>query len=170
MQVTKKTLKIDPSLRGWPWRPGEAAWIEPTALSMLASASMSDAGASARLEEAIRYIQDRRCPGGGWNIGNPIMFNSPLPARVHTTALVLLALNKLSPEAIHPDDIKVVRSEMHRDGGVLGLAFGFLALRTLGEDDPLAESGLSKLQGENGGWENDSFKTAFSLMALRGIF
>ena len=170
MQASKKILKINPSLRGWPWRPGEAAWIEPTALSMLALESVADRGTSARMEEGIRYIQDRRCPGGGWNIGNPIMFNSALPARLHTTALVLLALRKLAPVSIHPDDIEVLRSEMNRDGGILGLAFGLLALRTLGEDDPLAEFRLSKLQGQNGGWADDLYKTAVVLMALRGKF
>jgi Squalene-hopene cyclase C-terminal domain len=170
MQSSRKILKIDLSLRGWPWLPGEATWIEPTALSMLALESIADIAASARMHEAICYIQDRRCPGGGWNFGNPIMFNSPLPARAHTTALVLLALRNLAPISIRPEDIRVLRSEMHRDGGVLGLAFGLLALRTLREDDPLAEVRLSKLQGQNGGWAEDLYKTAVAMMALRGKF
>jgi len=53
-------------------------------------------------------------------------------------------------------------------GGILGLAFGLLALRTLGEDDPLAEVRLSEMQGQNGGWADDLYKTAVVLMALRG--
>jgi hypothetical protein len=168
IQFSMKTLKIDPYLRGWPWLPGEATWIEPTALSVLALVSEADIASSARMNEAIQYFQDRRCPRGGWNVGNPIMFNSALPAGAHTTALVLLALSKLAPKRINPEDIKVLRSEMGRGGGILGLAFGLLALRTLGEDDPLAEVRLSEMQGQNGGWADDLYKTAVVLMALRG--
>ena len=168
LQAGKKILTIDLSLRGWPWLPGQATWIEPTALAMLALESAQDAVVTPRIHEALRYIQDRRCPGGGWNVGNPVMFNSALPARVHTTALVLLAFLKLSPKNVHPEDIEILRSEMRRDGGVLGLAFGLLALRTLGQDDAAAEVNLSKLQGQNGGWANDPYKTALVLLALTG--
>jgi hypothetical protein len=168
MQASQKILTIDLSLRGWPWLPGQATWIEPTALAMLALESAQDAVVTPRIHEALRYIQDRRCPGGGWNVGSPVMFNSALPARVHTTALVLLAFLKLSPKNVHPEDIGILRSEMRRGGGVLGLAFGLLALRTLGQDDASAEVSLSKLQGQNGGWANDPYKTALVLLALRG--
>jgi hypothetical protein len=170
LQAAKKILKIDLSLRGWPWLRGEAAWIEPTALSLLALESVPDNSFTEFIYEVLRYIQDRRCPGGGWNFGNPIMFKSALPAHVHTTALVLLALTRIFPKGIHPEDIGALRSEMYRDGGGLGLALGLLALRTLGEDDPLAEMRLAKLQAENGGWEDDPYKTAVVLMALRGKF
>jgi len=168
MQASKKILAIDFSLRGWPWLPGAATWIEPTALAMLALESVADRKATERVQEAILYIQDRRCPGGGWNVGNPVMFNSALPARVHTTALVLLALHKISPGRINSEDIGILRSEIHRDGGVLGLAWGLLALKTLGEYDTLAEGRLAALQDKDGGWANNPYKTAAAIMALRG--
>ena len=168
IQDSKKIFTIDLKLRGWPWLPGEASWIEPTALTMLSLGSFNGRGATERLQEAYRYIQDRRCPGGGWNVGTPVMFNSILPARVHATSLVLLALVKIFSGGFQSEDISILRRDMHRDGGILGLAWGLLALRTLGEDDALAEDRLSKLQGQNGGWGNDPYKTAVVLMALRG--
>ena len=168
IQDSKKILTIDLKLRGWPWLPGEASWIEPTALTMLSLGSVNDRAATERLHEAYRYIQDRRCPGGGWNVGTPTMFNSVLPARAHSTSLVLLALFKVFPGGVHSEDISILRREMHCDGGILSLAWGLLALRTLGKDDALAEDRLSKLQGQNGGWGNDPYKTAVVLMALRG--
>ena len=96
------------------------------------------------------------------------MFSKSLPARAHTTALVVLALSNLAPETIMPDDIKALRSEMQRDGGVLGLAWGLLALKTLKIDDTSAEGRLVALQDKGGGWGNSPFKTAIAIMAFRG--
>jgi hypothetical protein len=168
MQGTKRILRIDASLQGWPWLPGEAAFIEPTALAMLALGSRPVFAASARINEALKYIQDRRCQGGGWNIGNPFMFSSPLPARAHTTALVVLALANLAPATIMPEDIKALRSEMQRDLGILALAWGLLALKTLKIKDTSAESRLAALQDKGGGWGNNPYKTAIAIMAFRG--
>jgi hypothetical protein len=169
MQFGRKVLAIDFSLRGWPWLPGEATFIEPTALALLALHSIrGSTEAKGRINEAVRYIQDRRCPEGGWNVGNPVMFNSPLPARAHPTALVLLALSRFAPGTINSQDIKALRSAMHRDGGALGLAWGLLALRTMGEDDKLEETRLASMQGQNGGWADNPYITAVALMAMRG--
>jgi hypothetical protein len=168
MQGAKRILKIDPSLQGWPWLPGEAAFIEPTALAMLALGPRFGFARPRRIHEALQYIQDRRCQGGGWNIGNPFMFNSPLPARAHTTALVLLSLQGLAPGNIYPEDMKVLRQEMHREGSILALAWGLLAVRKLGETDAKAEVRLASLQSKNEGWADNPHETAVAIMALRG--
>jgi hypothetical protein len=168
MQDAKSVLKIDPSLQGWPWLPGEAAFIEPTALAMLALECRPELANSRRIHEGLKFIQDRRCQGGGWNVGNPFMFNTRLPARAQTTALVLLSLHRFARENIHPEDIEVLRLEMHRDGGVLALAWGLLTIRILGETDPKAEARLASMQSKNGGWADNPHKTAVSMMALRG--
>lgn len=167
-QVGKKILAIDFSLRGWPWLSGEATWIEPTALALLALESIPGLAYTDRRNEAQRYIQDRRCPSGGWNVGNPIMFHSALPAQAYSTAMVLLALRRLAPESILSEDIRVLRAEMHRDGSVLALAWGLLALRTLGQDDTSAESRLVSMANQRRGWADNPFQTAVALMALRG--
>jgi hypothetical protein len=168
IQAGQKILTIDLSLRGWPWLPGEAAWVEPTALALMALESSSGIDAAARRKDGLRFIQDRRCPGGGWNVGSPVMFSSALPGRVHPTAWVLLALSKMAPGNIRSEDIKLLRAEMHRDGGAQGLAWGLLALRTMREDDAPAEARLKALQAPNGGWSNDIYSTAVAVMALRG--
>ncbi|MDI6754829.1 MAG: terpene cyclase/mutase family protein [Thermodesulfobacteriota bacterium] len=169
IKTARKKLAIDLSLQGWPWLPGEAAWIEPTALTMLALKSVASTDkASLRLNEALRYIQDRRCPGGGWNVGSPIMFNLPLHARSHPTALVLLALARVSPQIIREEDVKILRSEMQRDGGSLALALGLLALCVLGYDDPSTRARLDSMQGPDGGWSHNPYHTAIALMAGRG--
>lgn len=163
------TLGIDPSLRGWPWYPGEASWVEPTALALLALAPQATVPAVApRLDEAVRYLQDRRCRGGGWNVGNPVMFSRPLPARACPTSWVLLAMSGLAPAAILADDRAVLRAEMHADGSASALGWGLLALRTLGDDDLQAADRLRSRQAADGGWDGNPYYTAVAAMALQG--
>ena len=76
----QKTLAIDFSLRGLPWLPEQASWVEPTALGILAlGQAPASAESSARVSEAVQYLVDRRCHGGGWNFGNPVMLGAALP-------------------------------------------------------------------------------------------
>jgi hypothetical protein len=168
IQAGKKIIAIDLSLRGWPWLPGEATWVEPTALTILSLTSASDKALYEPIHDTLRFIQDRRCRGGGWNMGNPFMFSQSLPARAHTTALMVLALGNLAPEIIMPEDIRALRSEMQRNGDILGLAWGLLALKTIKINDPSDESRLVALQEKSGGWGNNPYKTAIALMALGG--
>lgn len=167
-EAQKKTA-IDISLNGWPWLPGQASWVEPTALSLLALSVSPKSGAPvARLDEAVRYLADRRCSAGGWNFGNPVMLGAHLPPRPHPTAWALMALAKLQREAILPEDVKALRTEMASDGGALALGLGSLALRTLDENDDEAVASLTALQTADGGWNENPYHTAIALMALRG--
>ncbi len=164
-----KIAKIDFSIRGWPWQPGEASWVEPTAIAMLALEHAKDqTSVHDRLAEAVRYLLDRRVPGGGWNVGNPVMFSSILPARAHPTAWSLLALNVLAPESILADDIQFLKAEMQRDGGAMGLAWGILALRATGRTDEQSINELVALQQSDGSWEQNPYVTSAALMALEG--
>lgn len=166
---TKDILGIDPALRGWPWLPGQAGWVEPTALALLALAPRAAAPeVGPRLAEGVRYLQDRRCTGGGWNVGNPVMFSRPLPPRAIATAWVLLALARLAREAIQGADVATLRVEMHADGGVPALAWGLLALRSLGQDDARAADLLLARQSADGGWDASPYHTAAALLALTG--
>lgn len=166
---TRKLASIDPTLRGWPWLPGQATWVEPTALAMLALAEVPPTPAiSLRIDEAVRYLKDRRCTDGGWNVGNPVMLGASLPPRAEPTAWVLLALARLARDAIEPQDLAALRSCMQHDGGTLALAWGLLALRAIGEDDPRAEARLAASRDTTGGWNSNPYHTAVAMMAERG--
>jgi len=123
----------------------------------------------ARLEEASRYLQDRRCRGGGWNFGNPVMLGGDLPARAHPTAWALLALHYVAASAIRDEDIRALRAEMERDASPLALAWGLLTLNALGQDEPLAATRLRALQGDDGSWSGNPYHTAIALLALDHI-
>jgi hypothetical protein len=165
----EKVAQIDFSLRGWPWLTGESSWVEPTALTMLGirgNAQFVDVGA--RIEEGVRYLVDRRCTGGGWNVGNPVMFDALLPARVTPTALALLALQEISSHEIVPGDIEALRKGMFDEGGTMALAWGLIALHALGEEDAEARAELFSMQGPDGSWDGNPYLTAIAWMALDG--
>jgi hypothetical protein len=169
-QTVQTDFGIDFTLRGWPWRPNEASWVEPTALAMLALAPViGEPGARARLNEATRYLVNRRCTPGGWNVGNPSMLGAQMPLRAHPTAWSLLALQRHAPEEIEAADTSALQAEMHRDGGTPALAWGVLALRSIGREDPDGVERLARSQSADGGWNTNPYHTAIALLALEGM-
>jgi hypothetical protein len=163
----EKVANIDFSLRGWPWQPGEASWVEPTALSMLAFLAAGER-TNSRLSEAKKYLENRRCPGGGWNVGNPVMFDSALPARAHPTAWGILALERYSPQAVLTGDIDTLTSAMSGEGGIMALAWGVAVLQKFGVNVEQSMASLTASQKEDGSWEGNPYITAVTLMAQQG--
>lgn len=167
IQQAGAVLEIDPTLQGWPWWPGEASWIEPTALALLALSTVSTHSIDrARRDESIQYLLDRRCRPGGWNVGNPVMFSQSLPPRACPTAWVMLALAQHNHAAITEADIDALRTDMGQDGGALALAWGRLALQAFAHDDTTGLRRLLLLQGANGSWNNNPYHTAIASLAL----
>jgi len=81
----------DTTLVGWPWVAETHSWVEPTATALLALAREGQAG-HARSLEGVRVLRDRAIPGGGWNLGNPVVFGTTLRPLPGPTGLALLAL------------------------------------------------------------------------------
>ena len=94
--VFPDTVSLDPSLKAWPWLPGNTSWIEPTAHALVALKKVSGAQAGSRLRDRIvageKMILDRRCSDGGWNYGDRRVLGTDLPSYPETTALALLGL------------------------------------------------------------------------------
>jgi len=88
--------KLDVSHQGWPWRDGNASWIEPTALTLVALKKVSRLHPNGEVQKRIREGEElvlaRRCSDGGWNCGNPNVLNFNLPSYPESTALALLGL------------------------------------------------------------------------------
>ena len=86
----------DTSNRGWPWYPGAAAWVAPTALTLVAldrlQPVLSHASLALRKSEGKAFLLSRRCADGGWNHGSSRALGYDGPSYPETTGMALLAL------------------------------------------------------------------------------
>jgi Prenyltransferase and squalene oxidase repeat len=98
--------------KGWPWYPGAAAWVMPTALSLLAlrkEQAIHPADAlTGRIHEGTQYLLLHTCKGGGWNHGSTHALgyeSSPYP---ETTGVALLALRGVKAPEV---DLGIAQAE-----------------------------------------------------------
>jgi hypothetical protein len=121
---------------GWPWFPGNASWIEPTAHTLVAlkktSVHLSAGTLEPRISEGERLILSRRCRDGGWNCGNPNVLHYDLPSYPETTGLALLGLQgRNAPELAGP--LQAAQRFRSETKSSLARAWLALALRVHGQ-------------------------------------
>ena len=98
-----KVVDQDESVRGWPWRPGNSSWVEPTAHALVAlKQSPRAVEFVARIQEGEGYLMDRRCPDGGWNYGNKRVYHTDMVSFPETTALALIGLQGRASAELKP--------------------------------------------------------------------
>lgn len=166
-RLIQKQFNIDTNLNGWTWQPGQASWIEPTAMALLALHQIANISQEDHMIlEAVQYLDDRRCQGGGWNFGNPVMFNQPLPPKIHHTALCIITLSQVAPHLVQEDDKKTLNLLLADAQRPLGIAMGILALKSIERDSTSYEYKLISLQELNGSWEGNTYFSALALIAL----
>jgi len=90
--------------RGWPFFPGAAAWVTPTAFGILALEKARRHEPSPALDQRISvgrdFLLDRICKDGGWNYGRSSVFGVEAPSYPETTGQALLALNQVRSEKL----------------------------------------------------------------------
>jgi hypothetical protein len=95
-KTADRNVRFDPDKYGWPWSPGAASWVIPTASSIVALKQLTSCNHSeaseARIRVGVEMLLDRTCVGGGWNAGNSVVYGVPLTPHVESTAIALLAV------------------------------------------------------------------------------
>jgi len=135
--------KLDVSHQGWPWREGNASWIEPTVHTLVALKKVAGRYQSAELERRVRegeaLILSRKCSDGGWNVGNPNVLNFDLPSYPESTALALLGLQGHSSAELGAP-LEVARRYRRETKSSLARVWLTIALRNFGDSvEPPAE-------------------------------
>ena len=169
LRIIEELHHINGALVGWSWQPGDASWVHPTALGILAlvAANRTD---EPRVREAVQYLYDRAVPSGGWNIGNPEMISALIPATIQDTAVALLAFAAMK---ISQDDPYVARSlaflrdAVARAKTSAELVWGIYALRKWNVSVGDAIDRLNALQNEDGSWNHNPFITAIAVASQK---
>lgn len=91
----------DTRYRGWPWRDGTVAWVEPTVHAIvalrLAATRFKSSEVKDRIAEGESLLLSMRARDGGWNYGSPAALGIDLPSYPETTALAILGLQERTP-------------------------------------------------------------------------
>ena len=133
----------DASIVGWPWVAGTHSWVEPSAIAVLALAREGKAD-HPRVREGARLLLDRAIPGGGWNLGNPVVFGTPLRPLPGPSGLALLALSSLDRRSkVVESAISYLRAALAETLAPASLGWGLLGLRAWGAEPPEASEWLA---------------------------
>ena len=88
---------------GWPWFPGAAAWVIPTALGVLAFERVLKTNESKAVRERVRtgraFLMNRICADGGWNHGSNKALGRDGDSYPETTGIALMALRGVAGTA-----------------------------------------------------------------------
>lgn len=161
----RQVFKMDARIVGWPWQAGDASWVFPTALALIA---LNATGFSAhpRVEQGVTYLLDRAIASGGWNIGNPFMLTGEPPATIVNTSLALISLGGFSVSGEVVDRAqKWLLLRLLDARTAIEIVWGAWAARMLGLEPPPVIERLESLQLANGSMDGNPFTTAVGMLS-----
>jgi Prenyltransferase and squalene oxidase repeat len=172
LAATQERYRYDASIPGWSWTPRTTAWIEPTALFIIALVRVGVPLLERRIRSGVDLILDRRVPSGGWNYGNPFSLSYELEASPMSTALALAALGAAGVPGTHPAvgaGLRYLEGCLAHDVSTASLAWTVLALKAFPSGARRARdaaSRLARLQTSDGAFRDNPFETALAYLVL----
>jgi hypothetical protein len=164
------SVRLNPDLKGWPWRAHATGFVEPTAYALLALKKLrphADTRAEARIQEAEAMLYDRMCPDGGWNYGNSVVLGADLPPYADVTALTLIALQDYRGSEPNVVALAALRRMLAEVDSSLALAWAILCLTLYGEDSESLRWRLERRYRDRP-FLVDARALALTLLALAG--
>lgn len=106
--------EVGTSNDGWPWFPGTAAWVSPTALAVAALEkeyrSRTNTVVARRCRDGREFLMARRCGDGGWNHGGSKALGYQAGSYPETTGTALLAFRGVQDSRL---DVSLRAAEAH---------------------------------------------------------
>jgi len=170
--IVAERYRYDASIQGWSWTPRTTAWVEPTALFIIALRRAGVAASEKRIKSGVDLLLDRRVRSGGWNFGNPYSKSYELEASPMSTALALAGLGAAGvPEsqAAVGTGLRFLKAALGGDVSTASLAWALLALKSFPSGGAAAAGvagRLARLQAEDGGFRGNPFETALAYLVL----
>jgi hypothetical protein len=127
-------VPLNARFRGWPWTRDASGWTEPTARMVLALRLLRPQEEDA-IAEGVGFLRDRESVGGGWNYGNRIVLGEDLPPFTQTTAVAVLALQRMKDELLVRGLARLKQLWRAEAEGGLSLALAAAALRANRDPD-----------------------------------
>jgi hypothetical protein len=128
-----------PEGEGWPWFPETAAWVSPTALTILALEPVRAKAVEARVSAARRFLWSRMCKDGGWNHGSTRALGYEAGSYPETTGQALLSMRGQSAAEL---PTAIAAAQRHLRGCRSSSAASWLRLGLLAHSQPAASTGL----------------------------
>jgi hypothetical protein len=160
-------LGHDPAIEAWPWVEGTHAWVEPSALHVLAlkSAGLND---HLRTRNAVRMLADRQLPEGGLNYGNTFVLDRLLRPHLQPTGLALLALStEATKHSLVDKSLAYLEQNISAETATPSLCWSLLALAAYGRTPSQAEEWLEGAYQRTLLRGRSPFKLALILLALQ---
>jgi hypothetical protein len=167
-----ETYRYDASIPGWPWTVGTTAWVEPTALFVIALVRAGVPLANERILEGVRLIIDRKVHSGGWNFGNPYSKTYELQASPLSTSLALIALAAAGysgRQSAVGSGVRFLQRCLAGDVSTVSLAWALIALKAYRPGGELVKQITNRLAGlrkTDGGFRRNLFESALAHLAL----
>jgi hypothetical protein len=158
----------DTAISGWPWVAGTHAWVEPTAISLLALKHTLHAK-HRRAREAALLLVNRLLETGGCNYGNTIVFGQVLRPHVQPTGMCLLALaGEADPTLRIGLSCEYLQRELSERTATASLCYGLLGLAAQDAFPPQARDWLEAATHRTLDRDPSAYKLALVALASLG--